>query len=288
MKPNAKRLLQSYAVITLGSILYALSYDWFFAPNQVAMGGITGLAQVINALLPSLPVGGMVLVMNIPLFFLGWRYIGGHLLVSSLYAMAVSSLAIDLIARLYAFQPQDPMLAALFGGALLGLGLGLVFSRGATTGGTDIVTRLIKLKLPWLPMGKIMLIPDFAIIALAAAVFGRLESGLYGLVALFVSAKVMDTVLYGMDTSKVAYIISDHHRLIADAILELDRGATILHAEGAWSGQDKKVLMVAFKQREIVRVKELVNERDPRAFLIVCDAHDVLGEGFRQYSRDDI
>ena len=288
MKQNAKHLLRSYCIITLGSVLYAVAYNWFFAPNQVAMGGLTGLAQVINALLPFLPVGGMVFAMNIPLFFLGWKYIGGHLLVSSLYSMAVSSFAIDIIARIHTFQPQDTMLAALVGGALLGFSLGLVFSQGATTGGTDIVTRLIKLKLPWLPLGKIMLIPDFTVIALAAIAFGKVESALYGLVALFVSTKVMDTVLYGMDTSKVAYIISDNYRAIADAILELDRGATILHAEGAWSGQDKKVLMVAFKQREIVRVKELVNERDPRAFLIVCDAHDVLGEGFRAYNKDDI
>lgn len=288
MKRDAKHLLKSYCIITIGSVLYALAYNWFFAPNQVAMGGLTGLAQVIHVLIPFLPVGGMVFAMNIPLFFLGWKYIGGHLLVSSLYSMAVSSFAIDIIARLHTFQPQDSMLAALFGGALLGFSLGLVFSQGATTGGTDIVTRLIKLKLPWLPLGKIMLIPDFTVIALAAAVFGRLESALYGLVALFVSTKVMDTVLYGMDTSKVAYIISDNYRAIADAILELDRGATILHAEGAWSGQDKRVLMVAFKQKEIVQVKELVNSLDERVFLIVCDAHDVLGEGFRAYNKDDI
>lgn len=288
MKRDAKHLLKSYCIITIGSVLYALAYNWFFAPNQVAMGGLTGLAQVIHVLLPILPVGGMVFAMNIPLFFLGWKYIGGHLLVSSLYSMAVSSFAIDIIAKLHTFQPQDTMLAALFGGALLGFSLGVVFSQGATTGGTDIVTRLIKLKLPWLPMGKIMLIPDFTIITLAAIAFGKVESALYGLVALFVCTKVMDTVLYGMDTSKVAYIISDNYRAIADAILELDRGATILHAEGAWSGQDKRVLMVAFKQKEIVQVKELVNSLDERAFLIVCDAHDVLGEGFRAYNKDDI
>lgn len=288
MKQDTKHLLKSYCIITIGSVLYALAYNWFFAPNQVAMGGLTGLAQVIHVVLPFLPVGGMVFAMNVPLFFLGWKYIGGHLLVSSLYSMAVSSFAIDIIARIHTFQPQDTMLAALFGGALLGFSLGLVFSQGATTGGTDIVTRLIKLKLPWLPLGKIMLIPDFTVITLAAIAFGKVESALYGLVALFVCTKVMDTVLYGMDTSKVAYIISDNYRAIADAILELDRGATILHAEGAWSGQDKKVLMVAFKQKEIVRVKELVNSLDERAFLIVCDAHDVLGEGFRAYSKDDI
>ncbi len=288
MKKTPRQLLWSCFIITIGSILYGLAYNWFFVPNEVAMGGLTGLAQVINVVLPFLPVGGMVMAMNIPLFFLGWKYIGGHLLVSSLYSMAVSSLSIDVIAQVHTFQPQDPMLATIFGGALMGFSLGLVFSQGATTGGTDIITRLIKLKMPWLPLGRIMLIPDFIVIVLAAFVFGHVESALYGLVAMFICTKVMDYVLYGLDTSKVAYIISDQYQAIARAILALDRGATVLHGEGAWSGQDKKVLMVAFKQKEIVQVKELVNDIDPNAFLIVCDAHDVLGEGFRTYSKDDI
>lgn len=286
---SAKKLLWDYVIITVGSLVYSLGYDLFFAPNQLAMGGLTGLAQVLNVLIPVLPVGGVVFVMNIPLFFLGWRYIGGHLLVSSLYAMVVSSLAIDAIASLYTFPTMEPMLACLCGGACLGFGLGLVFSKGATTGGTDIVARLIKLKLPWLPMGKIMLIPDLVVILLAALVFGKLESGLYGLVALFVSSKVMDTVLYGLDTSKVAYVISEREQEISRALVrDLGRGVTVLHGEGGYSGANKRVLMCAFKQREIVQVKQTVHDLDPAAFLIVCDAHDVLGEGFRQYKEDDL
>jgi uncharacterized membrane-anchored protein YitT (DUF2179 family) len=265
-----------------------LGYNWFFAPNQVAMGGLTGLAQVINALIPALPVGTLVIAMNIPLFLLGWKYIGGHLLISSLYSMAVSSVAIDAIDMLYTFPPQDPMLATLCGGAILGFSLGLVFSQGATTGGTDIVTRLLKLKLPWLNMGTIMLIPDLIIICLAAFMFGKMESALYGLVALFICTKVMDTVLYGMDTSKVAYIISERHEEIVGHIIKMDRGITVLHGHGAYSGREKQVLMVAFKQKEIVQIKEAVHETDPDAFMIVCDAHDVLGEGFRTYCKNDL
>lgn len=288
MKQTVRHYVKSYAIITLGSLLYALSYDIFFGPNQVAMGGLTGLGQVINAIFPFLPVGTMVFVMNVPLFYLGWKYIGGHLLISSLYSMALSSFAIDLIDMIYPFQPMDTMLASIFGGALLGLGIGLVFSKGATTGGTDLIARLLKLKFAWLPMGTLVLVPDFIVIALAAIAFGRVESALYGLVGLFLTTKVMDMVLYGLDSSKVAYIISDSYRQISDAIMAMDRGATILHGEGAYSGQDKKVLMVAFKQKEIVPIKEAVNEIDPTAFLIVCDAHDVLGEGFRAYSKDDL
>ena len=280
--------VKSYAVITLGSILYALAYNIFYAPNLVAMGGLTGLGQVLNALIPVLPVGTTVFVMNVPLFFLGWKFIGGHLLVSSLYAMTFSSFAIDVMDMIYQFPPMDTMLAAIFGGALLGAGIGLVFSKGATTGGTDLIARLLKLKFAWLPMGTLVLIPDFIVIVLAAIAFGKVESALYGLVSLFITSKVMDMVLYGMDSSKVAYIISDSCKEITDAVMAMDRGATILHGEGAYSGDEKKVLMVAFKQKEIVPLKEKVNEIDPHAFLIVCDAHDVLGEGFRTYSKDDI
>ena len=288
MKHTLSYYVKSYAVITLGSLLYALAYNIFYAPNLVAMGGLTGLGQVLNALIPVLPVGTTVFVMNVPLFFLGWKFIGGHLLVSSLYAMTFSSFAIDVMDMIYQFPPMDTMLAAIFGGALLGAGIGLVFSKGATTGGTDLIARLLKLKFAWLPMGTLVLIPDFIVIVLAAVAFGKVESALYGLVSLFITSKKMDMVLYGLDSSKVAYIISDSCKAITDAVMAMDRGATILHGEGAYSGDEKKVLMVAFKQKEIVPLKEKVNEIDPHAFLIVCDAHDVLGEGFRTYSKDDI
>lgn len=282
-----RKSLKSYAVITAGSLLFALAFDWFFAPNQVAMGGITGAAQVINALVPALPVGVLTIVLNVPLFLAGWRLIGFHLLASSLFSMAVSSAAIDLIALAWEFPPMDPMLASLCGGALLGLGLGLVFSQGATTGGTDIVARLLKLKFPWLPMGQLILIPDGIVLAAAALAFGDVSAALYGAVALFVTARVMDTVLYGLDTCKTAYIISDNWQQIAAVLLEQDRGVTILRGQGAYTGADKQVLLVAFRQRDIVQVRRTVHSLDPRAFMIVCNAHEVLGEGFGDYQKED-
>ena len=283
-----RQLIRSYAVTTLGSVLFALAFDAFFSANQVATGGITGLAQVINVLVPGLSVGLLAFLLNVPLFLAGWRFIGLHLLASSLFATVVSSAAIDLIAMAYRFPSMDPMLAALCGGALMGLGLGLVFSQGATTGGTDIVARLLKLKFPWLPMGKLVLVPDGVVLALAALAFGAVEAALYGAVALFVCTKVMDTVLYGMDTSKVAYIISDSWRQIADVLLDQDRGVTMLQGVGAYTGRSKQVLLVAFKQKDIVQVKRVVHEADPQAFMIVCNAHDVLGEGFGNYQWEEI
>ena len=281
-----KKRLKSYGIITAGSVIFALAFDWFFAANAVGMGGITGLAQVLNVLFPWLSVGVATVLLNIPLFLAGWKFIGFHLLASSLFSMAVSSIAVDGIALLYTFPPMDPMLAAVCGGAMMGAGLGMVFSQGATTGGTDIVARLLKLKFPWLPMGKLILIPDGVVLALTAIAFRRIETALYGVVALYVSTKVMDTVLYGLNASKVAYVISDRWREISDAILTYDRGVTILNATGAYSGAEKHVLMVAFRQKEIVEIKEIVHTADPTAFMIVCDAHDVLGEGFGVYQKD--
>ena len=282
------RKLKSYGIIALGSVIYALAFDWFVAPNQIAMGGVTGLAQVMNALLPVLPVGVMTIVINVPLFLAGWRLLGGHLLVTSLFATAVSSLAIDAIAALYTFAPMEPLLACLYGGAGMGLGLGLVFSQGATTGGTDIIGKLLKRRFPWLPTGKLVMVPDMAVVVLAAAVFGNVNAALYGLIQMYLLAKVMDGVLYGWDTSRVAYIITDRWQETAKGLLEMERGVTLLQGQGAYTGAEKHVLLVAFKQKEIVPIKRMLREIDPTAFFIVCDAHEVLGEGFGDYQKEEI
>ncbi len=289
MKSKAKQLILSYLVITVASAIYALGFDWCYAPNQIGFGGITGLAQVINAAVPVLSIGVLVIILNIPLFFLGWRLLGGHLLLSSLYAMFISSVFVDLMAAFITFKPMDPMLAAIFGGILVGLSLGLIFLQGATTGGTDLAARLLKLRLSWLPMGKLLMGVDLVVIAAAAVAFGNLSSALYGVVSLYISTVVMDMVLYGMDSAKVAYIISQRPEDISKGIFrEMDRGVTILHGEGAYSGEEKRVLMCAFKQRQIVPLKHLVKEIDPTAFLIVCDAHEVLGDGFRSYHANEL
>ena len=276
-------------LITLASLVYALSFVWCFDPTGIAFGGITGIAQIINNLLPAVPVGATVIVLNIPLFLLGWRLIGGKLLVSSLYAMAVSSLFIDLLSSLRAWEPMDPLLSCIFGGLLLGGSLGVIFLQGATTGGTDLAARLLKLRLAWLPMGKLLLAIDLGVIILVALFFRNLNTALYGFIALYISTLAMDGILYGLDTAKVAYIISDRNDEICSAIVhDLDRGVTILQGRGAYTGADKKVLMCAFKQREIAAIKAAVKGIDPDAFLIVCNAHEVLGDGFRQYSKNSL
>ena len=282
------RIVRSYAIIALGAVIYALAFDWFVAPNQIAMGGVTGLAQVVNALAPVLPVGVMTIVINVPLFLAGWRLLGGHLLVSSLFATAVSSLAIDAIAAVNTFAPMEPLLAALYGGAVMGAGLGLVFSQGATTGGTDIIGKLMKRRFSWLPTGKLVMIPDMAVVVLAAAVFGTVNAALYGLIQMYLLGRVMDTVLYGWDISRVAYIITDRWEEVSRRLLEMERGVTVLRGQGAYTGAEKRVLLVAFRQQEIVPIKRMLRQIDPRAFFIVCDAHEILGEGFGDHQKEEI
>ena len=284
-----KKFLRAYGIIFAGSLLFSLAFSAFFEVNQVGMAGMTGLGQVINVFLPQISVGVIVFVLNVPIFLVGWKLLGFHLLASSLFSMFVTSAAMDIFTRLGGFSAMDPMLASLCGGALMGLGLGMVFSQGATTGGTDIIGRLLKLKFPWLPLGKLVLAPDLAALVLVAIAFGRLEAALYGAVAMFVSSQVTDTVLYGLDSSKVAYIISDRWQEIARTLMDRQgRGVTILQGEGGYTGDEKRVLLVAFKQREIVDIKRQVHELDEGAFLIVCDARDVLGEGFGEYRQDEI
>jgi len=289
---NSKKLLEtlrSLAVITLGSAIFAVAFVWLYQPNSIASGGLTGLAQIVNHLIPAIPVGITVIVLNIPLFVLGLKLIGGKLLLFSLYAMFISSVIIDALDLAFTWEPMDPLLAAIFAGLMMGLSLGLVISQEATTGGTDLLARLLKLKFKWLSMGKLLLIADLVVIILVSLVFKTVYSMLYGLVALYISSMVMDTILYGMNPAKVAYIISDHNDKIKDVLVhKMDRGVTILHGQGAYSGTEKQVLMCAFKQKEIAAIKHAVKDIDPSAFLIVCDAHEVLGEGFRAYKKDDI
>lgn len=276
-----------YIWIILGSALYAVGFNWCFVPNDIGFGGITGVAQIINALLPWAPIGTVAIILNIPLFLLGWRFLGGRMLLSSLFAMAAGGIFIDVLNSLYQFPPMDPFLASVFGGVLIGGSLGVILQQNATTGGTDLIARLLKLPFPWLPVSKLLLVVDLLVIMSSALVFGSLSSALYGIVALYVTTLTIDMVLYGTDRAKVAYIISSRSDEIRSVILhDIDRGVTILKGQGGWSGEDKDVLMVAFKQRQIVHLKRVVKELDPDAFLIVCEAHEVMGTGFRPYGND--
>lgn len=288
MKAQGKKYLKNYTMILLGCAIYALAFDWCFEPNAIGFGGVTGLAQIVHFFLPRVNIGLLVILFNIPLFLAGWRLFGTHMLISSLVAMALSSLMLDGLAQLVHFPPmEDKLMACIAGGVLLGVGLGIIFLQGATTGGTEIVARLLKLKFSWLPMGKCLLAADLVVVAMVALVFHSVDAALYGTVGIYLSTVVMDKVLYGMDNAKVAYIISDTPEEIAQTILhDLDRSFTYLRGEGGYRGTEKKVILCAFKQREIVTIKETIRRVDPNAFMIVTPAHEVLGEGFGSYKID--
>ena len=288
-KHDPIRLVRDYLWIALGSVIYSISFDWFYVPNQIGFGGLTALGMIFNHFSPAIPIGIVVLVINIPLFLLGWKYLGGGTLVSSLFAMVATSVLVDLIAALYTFPPMDPMLAAVFGGVSLGVSLGMIFSKRATTGGTDLIARLLKLPFAWLPIGKLLMAVDLAMLLAVSIAFRSMESAMYGIIALYISTTVMDGVLYGLDRSKVAYIVTSEPQAVTEEIdRQLDRGVTYLHGEGSFSREEKLILMCAFKQKQIVPLKALVHELDPQAFLIVCDAHEVQGQGFRRYQKNDI
>ena len=284
-----RNVLTQYLIITASCALYAVGFNWMFDPNHISVGGFTGLGQIINYLLPGLPIGTIVIILNVPLFVLGWRFIGKDFLFSSIYATAVSSLMIDGLAAVHTFKPMEPILACLYGGVIIGVSCGIMLREGATTGGTELAARLLKLKLESLSIGTLCLAIDILVTVTYALIFRDLTRALYGMISLSLISVSIDKVVYGPNAAKVAYIISDRPQEIIRSIsTELDRGVTILRGAGAWSGEAKDVLMCAFKQKQIVALKRAVKETDPSAFLIVCDAHEVLGQGFHSYHQHDL
>ena len=285
---SMRKTLTDVALIVLGGALYALGFDLFFRPNQITGGGLSGLALLVSELTGFQALGTFVLVCNIPLFLVGWKRLGRRFFLGSLLGMVTSSVLIDVFALLPGVK-TEPLLAGLYGGALIGLGLGLVFLRGASTGGTDILARLVKQRLRRAPIGKIMLAFDCTIVALTGVVFDDINKALYSAVALFVMSTVMDTVIYGRNDSGVALIISDHPEEVAAAIdQKLDRGATLLPATGAYTGQPRTVILCAVKSAQVGPLQAVVTEVDPEAFMILQKAHQVLGTGFGRYSADGL
>ena len=227
-------------------------------------------------------------MINLPLFILGGLKIGKRFFAGSLIGMMLSSLMIDGFGFL-AIPGLDPLLAVLYGGVVCGLGLGVVFMSGTSTGGSDILVRLLKLRYRNVPIGQISMCFDAVVVLLTGLVFHDISKALYTGITVFLCGKVIDGVVYNFDYSKVALIISDHHEEIAQAIgLELDRGATFLHAEGSYSHAPKKVVLAAVKKQQLAELKELVVRIDPNAFIILQEAHQVLGDGFSRYSKDSL
>ena len=272
----------------LGSTVFALGFALFLQPNDMNPGGISGLAQVVVELTGIGSVGKLSILINLPLFILGGLKIGKRFFAGSLLGMLLSSVLIDAFAAI-PFPATEPLIAALYGGVVCGLGLGVVFICGTSTGGSDILVRLLKLRYRNVPIGQISMCFDAIVVVLTGLVFHDVSKALYTGVTVFVCGKVLDAVVYGFDYSKVVLIISTEYEAIAVAIgKELDRGATFLHAEGSYSHTPTKVVLAAVKKQQVAELKELVVHIDPNAFIIMQEAHQVLGDGFSRYSKESL
>lgn len=281
-----RKLLGWIAATLLGSALFAFGFSCFLMPNEISTGGISGLALVAVELLKFGSVGSLSVLINLPLFLIAGLKIGRRFFFGSLTGMLCSSALIDAFALL-PMPATEPLLGALYGGALCGLGLGTVFAAGASTGGSDIVVRLLKLRYRDVPIGQISMCFDALVAVITGIVFRDLNKALYTGVTVFLCGKVMDMVVYRFDYSKVALIMTKEHQKIAEGINNrLDRGATFLHGEGSYTHQRLMVVLTAVKRQQITELKELVMEIDPNAFVIVQEAHQVLGDGFSQYHRN--
>lgn len=272
----------------LGSTLFALGFAVFLAPNSINTGGISGLAMVLVETLGFGSVGSLSILVNLPLFVLGGLKIGRRFFAGSLLGMLLSSVLIDAFSGL-SFATPEPLLGVLYGGVICGFGLGVVFVSGTSTGGSDILVRLLKLRYRNVPIGQISLVFDGMVVVLTGIAFQDVSKALYSGVAVYLVSKMVDAVVYKFDYSKVALIISPAYEAIAEEIgRKLDRGATFLHAEGSYSGNSTKVVLVAVKKQQLAELTELVSELDPDAFIIVQEAHQVLGDGFKRYSKDGL
>lgn len=283
---NKRHILWNVVRIILGSAIFGAGFNMFMVPHDMNAGGLSGLSMILVHLLRFGTVGTVTMLINVPLFALGGWKLGKKFFFRSLIGMLACSIAIDALVIL-PVPEVDSLVAALYGGVLCGLGLGIVFVTGATTGGSDIIVRLLKRKWPNMAIGTINTCFDLAVVTLTGIAFKDMSKALYCGIAVFIMGKVIDGVVYHFDYSKVALIITKYHDEVAQGISrELGRGSTFLHGEGTYSKENTKVVLTAVKRQQLAELKELVVEIDPNAFIIVQEAHQVLGDGFSRYSKD--
>lgn len=291
MKEKARvlrRLPMDILFDLVGGFIFAVGLNCFTNPNQIAPGGVSGVSVILNHLF-GLPLGAVIFGINIPLLLLAWRFLGRDFTLRTLKTLAIQSVVVDQIAARLPVYQGDMILAALFGGLCIGFGIALIFLRGSTTGGTDIVSRLIQLRWPFVPIGRAMLAVDAVVVAASMIVFRNIEVGLYALINIFVSSRVIDAVMGGINTGRMILIVSEQHMAISQQIMEkMGRGATLLEASGAYSGAGRKVVLCAVRNNEYPRLKEIVREADPHAFLITTNVTEVLGEGFASLNQKNL
>ncbi len=288
-RKKAKELFVDLLFILAGSAVYGLSVSIFTAPNHIAPGGVTGLATVLNYAFGT-PIGLVAFLINIPIILWAVVEIGYKLVVKTFIAIALSSAMIDLFSTFVPVYRGNMILVALFAGLFEGVGLSLTFIRGATTGGTDMLARLLGRRMPHLSMGKLMLAIDGVIVVISAFVYGSVESAMYACIAIFVSTKLIDSILYGTDsgTGKLFFVMSPRVREMGDRVIkELDRTVTYLNSHGGYSKEPGETMLCAVRRFEVYQIQQIIREEDRDAFVIVGDAGEITGEGFRPARSDD-
>lgn len=277
---------QWMGMTVVGSSVFAAGFALFLLPNGISTGGVSGLAMLLARWLGFGSVGQFSILINVPLFLWGGQKLGKKFFFGSIVGMLLSSVLIDAFSAWQIGVPE-PLVGGIYGGVVCGLGLGMVFSAGTSTGGSDIVVRMLKRHYRDVPVGSISMCFDATVVLLTGLVFRDMTKVLYSGIVLFLSGRVLDAVVYRFDDSRVALIISAAHERIVRAIgLRLDRGATYLDGQGTYTGRPVKVILSVVKKRQLAELKELIMEIDPDAFVIVQEAHQVLGDGFSHYSRD--
>lgn len=288
-KKKLLTFLVDLGFIVLGSVVYAVSVDVFTAPNLIAPGGITGLATVLNYLFGT-PIGLMAFCINVPIIIWAICEIGYKLVVKTMIAIVLSSAMIDLLAPVLPVYRGNMILVALLAGVFEGLGLSLTFIRGATTGGTDMIARLLSHRMPHFSMGKLMLVIDGIIVAVSAVAFGSIDNAIYACIAIFVSTRLIDSILYGTDsgTGKLFFVMSPKVREMGDRVIsELNRTVTYLDSHGGYTKEAGETMLCAVRRYEVYQIQSIIREVDKDAFVIVGESGEITGEGFRPVKSDD-
>ena len=287
-KYNAKTFAIDVLYDIVGNVIFSIGLSSFAAPKEIAPGGVSGIAVIVNDL-TGVPLGTITMCINIPLILLAWKFLGREFTLKTLKSVFFMSVILNYVAPLIPVYGGDYILSALLGGVLIGTGLAIVFMRGSTTGGTDILSRLIQLKFRGVPIGKAMMTVDAVILCASVVVFQNIEAGLYGLICIFTSARTLDSILFGLNTGKVVMIISAKEQEISKAIIDqMERGVTFLKSEGAYSRQPRDMILCAIRAQEYHKLNEIVRAADPNAFVIVAEASEILGEGFRYITEDKV
>lgn len=286
-KLNLKFSGKDMALLIVGAVVYSIGTQAFVVPANIAPGGASGIALMVNYL-TDLPVGGLTLSLNVPLLVLAWFYLSHRFAVTTAIASAICSAVLDLaVAPLLPAYAGDRLLCSLYGGVLVGAGMALIFMTGTTTGGTDILGYLLQKKKPHMSIGRALMIVDGVVLGISIFVYGNIEAALFGLISLYAQTKVIDGIIYGGDVGSMATIVTGNPDEIASKVIyELDRTATLIPAKGAYSKADISVLLCTVRKSQFSKLKRIVYEADPNAFVMVTDTSEVLGLGFKDFTEN--